>query len=129
MKNILKIALFVIILLTAMRGFGQEICIPEQTVDQIILTLHDYEVVKIKYNEADSTLQVYGKELKHREAVILEQKVTLDQFNQLVTDLQMQVTIKNDKIHEARKRIRKLVASHVIRTIIEIGVIVLIIAL
>jgi hypothetical protein len=74
-------------------------------------------------------LEVYTKELADRKEVIIEQKVTLDQFQQIVTKLQLQVATKDEKLYEARKQIQKLKFSHIARTVIEVGVIILIIAL
>lgn len=128
--KITKLIFWVLVFLAAsIAARAQEICFPEKTVDEIILTIRDYESLKIRYNSLDSTLTVWGGELKEREEIILKDKVTIDQYKQIVSDLNLKITNRNDTLYEAKKQIRKLRISHVVRTVVEIAVIVLIIAI
>lgn len=125
--KVIKLLLFLLSLNFSV--IAQEQTLPDSILDKIILTLHDYEALKVKYNQTDSTLQVYVEENKRRESLLLEAKATQEQYDRLVQKLNLRVVILEDKVYEARKKIRKLVIAHVVRTVLEVGVIVLLIAL
>lgn len=129
-KVILSILAFIVLFFfILLRVQGQEISLPTPVVDSIILELADYDRLRLEYDTLESRVRIYEAELTNRTEALREATITVDEYAVLVEKLQTKIEIKEDKLVTAKKKINKLRFSHVVRTIVEIAIVVLLIAI
>lgn len=125
-----KLIFSLLLILTGLICVGQsidDISLPTHVVDSIILDLADYDRLKVDYDSIKSTVTIYEIELENRMTIIREAIITVDEYTVLVQMLQEQGKLKDERIKVAYNKINKLRFGHVVRTVVEALIVVLII--
>jgi hypothetical protein len=108
---------------------SDEVSIPSTIVDRILIDLHDYRDLKIIKEKQDSLIVQYEIELDARKNAIIEAKLHVDQYKELINRLELKAEAREKAMKQMKKKLGRLQAGHVVRTFVEILVIALVIAL
>lgn len=99
------------------------------TIDKILMDLHDYDDLKVKYNTADSTITVLRSELGKRDTTIAMCKGSKEEYERAITILERDNDIADVKHQVTKQKLRKARATSILLVIVDIVVVVLVLAL
>jgi hypothetical protein len=126
MKKIIASLLFCLVSLVS---WSQEISLPVSVVDSIIIDLARYDILKVEYSKLDSVVSIQTVELATRKQELKEAKLTVDQYKMLVQKLEKSGQITEKELKKANNKIRWLKIAHVLRTVGEVAIIIIIVVI